>query len=88
MCVDDPNSIDCIELLAPAGDWECVRAAIENGADAVKTRTRNVTTTGFQLRMQEEQGGNQRHQELAASRAYLDNAGHHTPASYEPACHG
>ncbi len=24
-----------IELLAPAGDWDCVRAAIENGADAV-----------------------------------------------------
>lgn len=24
-----------IELLAPAGDWECVAAAIENGADAV-----------------------------------------------------
>jgi len=23
------------ELLAPAGDWECLRAAIENGADAV-----------------------------------------------------
>ncbi|QYY34969.1 U32 family peptidase [Ruficoccus sp. ZRK36] len=23
------------ELLAPAGDWECARAAIENGADAV-----------------------------------------------------
>jgi putative protease len=23
------------ELLAPAGDWQCVRAAIENGADAV-----------------------------------------------------
>src|SRR5882757_8251641 len=23
------------ELLAPAGDWECVRAAIENGADAI-----------------------------------------------------
>ncbi len=23
------------EILAPAGDWECVRAAIENGADAV-----------------------------------------------------
>jgi len=23
------------ELLAPAGDWECVRAAVENGADAV-----------------------------------------------------
>ncbi|TWT54162.1 putative protease YhbU precursor [Rubripirellula amarantea] len=24
-----------IELLAPAGDWECVSAAIENGADAI-----------------------------------------------------
>lgn len=23
------------ELLAPAGDWECVRASVENGADAV-----------------------------------------------------
>ncbi|AGY59117.1 U32 family peptidase [Gloeobacter kilaueensis] len=23
------------ELLAPAGDWECLRAAVENGADAV-----------------------------------------------------
>ncbi len=23
------------ELLAPAGDWDCIRAAIENGADAV-----------------------------------------------------
>src|SRR5436190_15382484 len=28
-----PNSRP--ELLAPAGDWDCVRAAIENGADAV-----------------------------------------------------
>ncbi len=25
----------CSELLAPAGDWECVRAAVENGADAI-----------------------------------------------------
>jgi putative protease len=26
----------CIpELLAPAGDWDCIRAAVENGADAV-----------------------------------------------------
>jgi len=24
-----------VELLAPAGDWECVHAAIENGADAI-----------------------------------------------------
>jgi putative protease len=24
-----------IELLAPAGDWQCARAAIENGADAI-----------------------------------------------------
>lgn len=23
------------ELLAPAGDWDCARAAIENGADAI-----------------------------------------------------
>ena len=23
------------EILAPAGDWECVQAAIENGADAI-----------------------------------------------------
>src|SRR5580658_1467596 len=23
------------ELLAPAGDWECIRAAVANGADAV-----------------------------------------------------
>ena len=40
------------ELLAPAGDWECVRAAVENGADAVyfglerfnaRMRARNFT---------------------------------------------
>ena len=24
-----------IELLAPAGDWDCMRAAVANGADAV-----------------------------------------------------
>jgi putative protease len=29
------NSTDIPELLAPAGDWECVRAAVANGADAV-----------------------------------------------------
>ena len=23
------------ELLSPAGDWECARAAVENGADAI-----------------------------------------------------
>jgi hypothetical protein len=23
------------ELLAPAGDWDCVRAAVENGTDAI-----------------------------------------------------
>ncbi|MSU33026.1 MAG: U32 family peptidase [Pedosphaera sp.] len=28
--------LSCLpELLAPAGDWDCVRAAVENGADAV-----------------------------------------------------
>lgn len=24
-----------VELLAPAGDWDCARAAVENGADAI-----------------------------------------------------
>jgi len=23
------------EILSPAGDWECARAAVENGADAI-----------------------------------------------------
>jgi U32 family peptidase len=23
------------EVLAPAGDWECAKAAVENGADAI-----------------------------------------------------
>jgi len=41
------------ELLAPAGDWECARAAVENGADAIyfglerfnaRMRARNFTT--------------------------------------------
>jgi putative protease len=31
-----PRSPPCLpELLAPAGDWECARAAVENGADAI-----------------------------------------------------
>jgi putative protease len=29
------ESLRIPELLAPAGDWECVRAAVENGADAI-----------------------------------------------------
>src|SRR6266700_7464350 len=29
------TSAETPELLAPAGDWECVRAAVANGADAV-----------------------------------------------------
>jgi len=28
-------SRDLPELLAPAGDWECAKAAVENGADAI-----------------------------------------------------
>jgi putative protease len=41
------------ELLAPAGDWECAKAAIENGADAIyfglerfnaRMRAKNLTT--------------------------------------------
>ncbi len=30
-----PSSKQTIELLAPAGDWDCARAATENGADAI-----------------------------------------------------
>ena len=30
-----PSALRLPELLAPAGDWECARAAIENGADAI-----------------------------------------------------
>src|SRR5437762_903869 len=29
------KALFCPELLAPAGDWECARAAVENGADAI-----------------------------------------------------
>ncbi|MSU51802.1 MAG: U32 family peptidase [Opitutaceae bacterium] len=31
----DPAAPTRPELLAPAGDWECARAAVENGADAI-----------------------------------------------------
>ena len=30
-----PSPVRRPELLAPAGDWECARAAVENGADAI-----------------------------------------------------
>src|SRR5437879_627660 len=45
-------SFHCPELLAPAGDWECANAAVENGADAIylglgkfnaRMRARNFT---------------------------------------------
>src|SRR5262245_24799638 len=32
---DDGMAPACPELLAPAGDWDCARAAVENGADAI-----------------------------------------------------
>lgn len=35
MTSHNPRSVSAPELLAPAGDWDCVRAAVENGADAV-----------------------------------------------------
>ena len=35
MAVPANNLENDLELLAPAGDWEAVRAAVENGADAV-----------------------------------------------------
>src|ERR1700740_2737267 len=34
----EPHSraaVFCPELLAPAGDWQCAKAAVENGADAI-----------------------------------------------------
>ena len=30
-----PSAVALPELLAPAGDWDCAKAAIENGADAI-----------------------------------------------------
>src|SRR4051812_20173969 len=30
-----PSKIRVPELLSPAGDWECAKAAVENGADAI-----------------------------------------------------
>ena len=32
---DNLTTADVPELLAPAGDWECAKAAVENGADAI-----------------------------------------------------
>lgn len=31
-----------VELLAPAGDWDCMRAAVANGADAVFLEWRSL----------------------------------------------
>tara|TARA_R110002096_G_scaffold85802_20_gene197909 strand:+ start:3864 stop:6323 length:2460 start_codon:yes stop_codon:yes gene_type:complete len=33
--MDHPPAIPSTELLAPAGNWECARAAVANGADAI-----------------------------------------------------
>jgi U32 family peptidase len=49
------------ELIAPAGDWECVRAAVENGADALyfglerhnaRMRAENFTLDGLPALME------------------------------------
>jgi putative protease len=34
-CNEQPAIRSLPELLAPAGDWECAKAAVENGADAI-----------------------------------------------------
>ena len=34
-CESAPAAVRLPELLSPAGDWECARAAVENGADAI-----------------------------------------------------
>ena len=31
----NPSAVRIPELLAPAGDWQCAKAAVENGADAI-----------------------------------------------------
>src|SRR5690349_21268987 len=50
----EANALAIPELLAPAGDWECVKAAVENGADAIyfglekfnaRMRAQNFTET-------------------------------------------
>lgn len=50
--VPSPTPVRRPELLAPAGDWDCARAAVENGADAIyfglerfnaRMRARNFT---------------------------------------------
>ncbi len=33
--MNSPQQCQIPELIAPAGDWDCVRAAVENGADAI-----------------------------------------------------
>ncbi|MEO1791034.1 MAG: DUF3656 domain-containing protein [Cyanobacteria bacterium J06629_19] len=47
------NRLQCPELLAPAGSWDCAKAAVENGADAIyfgldrfnaRMRAHNFTT--------------------------------------------
>ncbi|HEY9828224.1 MAG TPA: U32 family peptidase, partial [Stenomitos sp.] len=49
----DHASLRCPELLAPAGHWDCAKAAVENGADAIyfgldrfnaRMRSQNFTT--------------------------------------------
>ncbi|MDF5709338.1 MAG: DUF3656 domain-containing protein [Nostoc sp. S4] len=35
LCPSSPSSLQRPELLAPAGNWECAKAAVENGADAI-----------------------------------------------------
>src|ERR1041384_2912261 len=35
IAIDAPTVRAAPDLLAPAGDWDCARAAVENGADAI-----------------------------------------------------
>src|SRR5579872_3803793 len=56
-----PKALARPELLAPAGDWECAKAAVENGADAVyfglerfnaRMRARNFTEADLPMLME------------------------------------
>ena len=55
------------ELLSPAGDWDCLRAAVANGADAVF-----FGLTRFNARMRAD---NFRDEELPEIVAFLHNHG-------------
>ncbi len=64
---DRPLTVTKPELMSPAGDWECVKAAVENGADAVY-----FGLDRFNARMR---ANNFTRQDLPSLMAYLHHRG-------------